>query len=92
MNQYAVELTTQSLSCPVSLLTKTSMSLDMVDQRLNEFIRLHHLDLKRQINYHISKLRDVIREKELVQESALYPITTEQVISMFMDFLSCFVF
>ena len=82
MNEYTVELTTQSLSCPVTLLTKISMSLEMLDQRLNDFVRLHHLDLKRQVNYHISKLRDTIREKELVQESSLYPVTSEQVISM----------
>ena len=83
MNDYMVELTTQSLSCPVTLPTKTSMSLEILDRRLTDFVRLHHLDLKRQVNYHISKLRDTIREKELVQESSLYAITTEQVISMY---------
>ena len=82
MNQYTVELTTQSLSCPATLRMKTSMSLKMIARNLNDFVRLHHLDLTRQVNYHISKLRASVREKELVQESSLYPVTSEQVISM----------
>ena len=45
MNQYTVELTTQSLSCPAVLLANTNMSFEMLDRRLNDFVRLHHLDL-----------------------------------------------
>ncbi len=73
INQYTIELTTQSLSCPKTLITQTStISLEIIDQRLNEFVRLHHLDLVRQINYHIRKLRDSIREKQPVQELSSY--------------------
>jgi hypothetical protein len=46
INQYKIELTTQSLSCPTTLITQTStMSLEIIHQRLNDFVRLHHLDL-----------------------------------------------
>lgn len=83
INQYAVELTTQSLSCPATLFTATITSLERIDQRLNEFVRLHHLDLTRQINYHVSKLRDSICEKQLVQQLSSYSITIEQVIITF---------
>jgi hypothetical protein len=57
-------------------------SLEIIDGKLNEFIRLHHLDLKRQINYLMSKLRDHISEKQLVQELSLYTLTNEQVSSV----------
>ncbi len=83
INQYTIELATQSLSCPTTLLTQTAMSLEIIDRRLNEFVRLHHLDLKRQINYHISKLRGHIREKQLVQELSSYTLTNEQVIIIY---------
>ncbi len=84
INQYKIELTTQSLSCPTTLITQTStMSLEIIHQRLNDFVRLHHLDLKRQINYHISKLRGDIREKQLVQELSSYTLTNEQVIIIY---------
>ena len=94
MNQYAVEITTQSLSCPVGFFTKTGMSLEMLDKGLNDFVRLHHLHLKREVNYQISRLRGAIREKELDEESSLYPITSEQVTSRCVNFSRafCFVF
>lgn len=94
MNQYAVEITTQSVSCPVGFLTKTGMSLEMLDAALNDFVRLHHLHLKREVNYQISRLRDAIRVKELDEESSLYPITSEQVTSRCVNFSRtfCFVF
>jgi hypothetical protein len=38
INQFTTELTTQSLSCPVILIT----SLEMIDQRLHKFVRLHY--------------------------------------------------
>jgi hypothetical protein len=55
------------------------MSLEIIDEKLNEFVRLHHLDLKRQINYYISKLRGHILEKQLVQELSSCSLTNEQV-------------
>ena len=84
INQYTIELTTQSLACPATLLSNTALpSLDRIDEKLNEFIRLHHLDLKRQINYHMSKLRDYIREKQILQELSSYSLTDEQVSALF---------
>ena len=83
MNQYAIELKTQSLSCPTTLTTQTNMSLEIIDQRLNEFVRLHHLDLLRQVNYCMSKLRDDLRGKQLLQELSSYLLTDEQVIVLF---------
>ena len=83
MNQYAIELKTQSLSCPTTLITQTNMSLEIIDQRLNEFVRLHHLDLLRQVNYCMNKLRDDLRGKQLLQELSSYLLTDEQVIVLF---------
>jgi hypothetical protein len=86
INQYKTELTIQSLSCPVILVT--TISLEMIDQRLHEFVRLHHLDLTRQIKYHVSKLKDYIREKQLFHElSSSYPLTNEKVIHILIFFV-----
>ena len=42
--------------------------LKIIDQRLKEFVRLHHLDLMRTIKYQMNKLKDNIYEKELSQQ------------------------
>ncbi len=47
--QYTKELITQLLLCPV-----TFVSIEFLDHRLKEFVRLHHLDLMRTINYQIN--------------------------------------
>ena len=52
IDQYTTELMTQSSSCPSTMLS----SLEIIDQRLKEFVRLHHLDLLRTINYQMNKL------------------------------------
>ena len=41
---------TQSTTYPSTLLP-----LEIINQRLREFVRLHHLDLLRTVNYQISK-------------------------------------
>jgi hypothetical protein len=88
INQYSIELTTQSLSCPKTLSSSSSLKA-FIDKKLKEFVRLHHLDLTRQINYQVNKLKDNIREKELFQELSSYPLTNEQVIIFRYRFL-CF--
>jgi hypothetical protein len=40
IGQITAELLTQSSTCPLAL-----PSLEIIDQRLREFVRLHHLDL-----------------------------------------------
>jgi hypothetical protein len=85
INQYTIELMTQSSSYPMTFLPR---SRERIDQRLKEFVRLHHLDLTRQINYHINKLKDNIRGKQLFHELSSYTLTNEQVII----FRFCFLF
>ncbi len=46
INQYTTELMLQLTSC-----SSTLPRLEIADQRLKKFVRLHHLDLLRKINY-----------------------------------------
>ncbi len=77
MNEYTTELMTQLTSCPSTL----PHSLEIVDQRLKEFVRLHHLDLLRTINYQICKLNTNIHIKKLSKQLSSYHLTTEQVVT-----------
>jgi hypothetical protein len=74
IHQYTIELSTQSSFCPSSL-----SPLQIIDQRLKEFVRLHHIDLLRTIKYQVNKLKDNIYEKELLKQLSNYNLTTEQV-------------
>ena len=69
------ELMTQALTCP-STLTPS----EIYDKRLKEFVRLHHIDLMRTINYQINKFKDQIHEKQLLQHFSSYHLGTEQVL------------
>ena len=51
----------------------------MVDSRLQEFTRLHHLDLIRKVNYQIDKFKDNIHEKKFFDNLYSYSLTKEQV-------------
>ncbi|CAM2705852.1 unnamed protein product [Rotaria socialis] len=44
----------------------------MTDQRLKEFVRLHHIDLVRTVNYQKHKLKDIIYEKRLFNQLSSY--------------------
>lgn len=61
----------------------------MIDLKLKDFVRLHHIDLIRQINYQVNKLKDNIREKQFFQQLSSYQLTNEQV--MLVIFLFSFV-
>ena len=74
IDQFTTELTTLSSACPSTLPT-----VEMIDERLKEFVRLHHLDLIRAINYQINKLKDIIYEKQLLKQLSHYYLTTEDV-------------
>ena len=76
INQSTNELMTQSSSCPSTL----PSSLEIIDQRLKEFVRLHHIDFMRTINYRINKWKDQIYEKQLFKQLSYYYLTTEQVL------------
>ena len=78
INQYTIELMAQSSSssCPVSFYS----CLEIIDQKLKEFVRLHHFYLIRQINYYVNKLKDNIREKQLFEQLSSYTLKNEQVI------------
>ena len=75
IEQYTTELMTLSSSYPLTL-----PPLELIDKRLKEFVRLHHIDLIRTINYQINKFKDQIHEKQLFQHFSSYHLGTEQVL------------
>lgn len=75
INDLRIELATQSSSWPSTLLP-----FEVIDARLQEFVRLHHIDLIRTVNYQTNKLKDDIREKQLFQQLSYYYLTSEQVL------------
>jgi len=74
IDEYTTTLMTQALSCPFKL-----TDLEIMDQRLKEFVHLHHLDLLRAVKYRVTKLKDNIQEKQLYKQLSYYYLTTEQV-------------
>ncbi|CAF4187775.1 unnamed protein product, partial [Rotaria magnacalcarata] len=75
IDQHENELMIQSSSCPTAL-----YSLEMIDQRLKESFRLHHVDLVRTVNYQKHKLRDIIYEKRLFNQLSSYHLAEHQAI------------
>jgi len=57
----------------------TLFPLDIIDQRLKEFIRLHHLDLLRTIKHQIGKLNDTINIDRFSKQLLVFHLTPEQV-------------
>ncbi len=74
IDYYTSELLTQSTTCPSTLL-----HLATIDQRLKEFVRLHHLDLLRTTNYQISKLNTMILIKTFSKQLSTFHLTKKQV-------------
>ena len=75
IEQSTKELSTQStLSCP-----EIFIPIEFLDQRLKEFVRLHHIDLMRTINYQINRFKDIIHDQQLFQQVSSFHLTTEQV-------------
>lgn len=68
-----VDLLSHSRSCP------STMSLSDIDTKLQDFARLHHLDLSRRVNYLIARFKDEIREKELATTLFSSALRTAQV-------------
>ena len=81
-DQCTTHLTGQAFSCP------TSLQLSLVESQLKEFVRLHHLDATRKINFQLNNFKDHIREQELLQQLSTYPLTHEQVIISILSLLS----
>jgi len=75
VDQYTNELRIQSTSCPSTL----PHSLERIDSRLKEFIRLHHLDILRKINYQISKLNSKIHIEKFSKQLSSFHLTAKQV-------------
>ncbi|CAF1565017.1 unnamed protein product [Didymodactylos carnosus] len=73
INRYNMELNQQL--CPYPLI---SISSEMLDVRLKEFVRLHHLDLIRLINYQVNQFKDQLQEKRLSQQLGKCNFTTAQ--------------
>jgi hypothetical protein len=51
----------------------------VIDLRLNEFVRLHHLDLIRLMNNKVNRFRDHLQGKKLSQQLDGCHLTLEQV-------------
>ncbi|CAF3471593.1 unnamed protein product [Rotaria socialis] len=75
INQHENELMMQLSSCPTTL-----HSLEMIDQRLKEFVRLRHVDLVRTVNYQKHELKDIIYEKRLFNQLSSYHLAEHQAI------------
>ncbi|CAF4532244.1 unnamed protein product [Rotaria socialis] len=73
INQHENELMMQLSSCPTTL-----HSLEMIDQRLKEFVRLRHVDLVRTVNYQKHELKDIIYEKRLFNQLSSYHLAEVQ--------------
>jgi hypothetical protein len=86
IDQYTTELMAQSSSCPVTLLP-----LKIIDQKLKEFVHLHHLDLLRAINYQIGKLNSKIYIKQFSEQLASFRLTMKQVLLKIIEILYIFV-
>ena len=65
---------TQASSYPATL-----PSLKIIDQRLKDFVRLHHLGLSRTINYQIGQLNSTISIKNFSKQLSVFKLTTNQV-------------
>jgi hypothetical protein len=76
IEQYATELTAQLSSCPSTL-----FPLEIIDKKLKEFVRLHHIDLSRTIHYQANKIKSIISEKQIFKQLSHYYLTTDQVIT-----------
>jgi hypothetical protein len=74
IDQFTTELMAQSTTCPSTLLP-----LEIIDQTLKEFVHLHHLDLRRAINYQISKLNSNILIKKFSKQLSTFRLTAKQV-------------
>ena len=75
IDQYTTELIAQSTLSPSTL-----PNLEIMDAKLKEFVRLHHLDLSRTIQYQIGKLNININIKKFSKQLSLFHLTTKQVL------------
>jgi hypothetical protein len=78
IDQYTTELITQSSSlCPSTL-----SPFEIIDKKLKEFVRLHHIDLLRTINYQIYELNSNTHIKKLSKQLYSFRLTKKQVLIM----------
>jgi len=86
IDQYTTELVAQSTLC-----TSTLPRLEIIDSKLQEFVRLHYLDLSRTIHYQIGKLNANINIKKFSKQLSLFHLTTKQVLIL-VEILLIFLF
>ena len=75
IDQFSTNLMTQTSFCPSTL-----CPLEVIDIRLKEFVRLHHIDLICRINYKVNKAKSNTHGKQLFKQLSYYYLTTEHVI------------
>jgi len=78
LNECHVELITQSQSCP-----STFLPLDILDNSLKEFVYVQRKYLSKIINDHLTRFKDFIHEKELLDNLSTYILTGDQVYKHF---------
>ena len=78
LNECHVELITQSQSC-----LSTFLPLETLDNSLKEFVYLQRKYLSKIINDHLTRFKDVIHEKELLDKLSKYIRSVDQVYKHF---------
>jgi hypothetical protein len=76
IDRCSTELNTQLVSYPL-LATYPS---ERMDCRLQEFVRLHHIDLVNFKNYETNRFKDHVNEQRLFQQLSSFQLTIEQVL------------
>ena len=76
IHEYENQLHTQISSCPATL-----PSLEIIDKHLKEFVRLHHCDLLRKVNYQICQLNTNILIHRFSRQLSSFHLTTTQVLA-----------
>ncbi|CAF4454554.1 unnamed protein product, partial [Rotaria magnacalcarata] len=72
LDQYQMELNRQSPSCPI-----TTLSLDQIDQRLNEFVICQRKYLLMKNNNQLLKFKDNFHDKDLFKTVSTFRLTTD---------------
>lgn len=74
IDQYKNDLNTQVPTYPTTLLP-----LDIIDERLTDFVQLHHRDLLRAVNYQIGQLNTTVLIHRLSKQLQPFNLTAAQV-------------
>ncbi|CAF5005094.1 unnamed protein product, partial [Rotaria magnacalcarata] len=80
LDQYQMELDRQSQSCPI-----TTLSLDQIDQRLNEFVICQRKYLLMKNNNQLLKFKDNFHDQDLFKTVSTFRLTTDRVTNAYIN-------